>query len=94
MTSLQLWPLLLLLLPVLLVNFSSQLDDNKIPPSLCTGHPGIPGTPGVHGSAGQPGRDGRDGRDSAPGEKGEKGVGGEPGKSHQGTILSTTYCGL
>lgn len=77
MKSLQLWPLLLL--PVLLVNFSNQLEDNKIPPSLCTGHPGIPGTPGLHGGAGQPGRDGRDGRDSAPGEKGEKGVGGEPG---------------
>ncbi|XP_071215589.1 complement C1q tumor necrosis factor-related protein 5-like isoform X1 [Salvelinus alpinus] len=79
MTSLQLWSLLLL--PFLLVNFSSQLDDNKIPPSLCTGHPGIPGTPGVHGSAGQPGRDGRDGRDSVPGEKGEKGDRGETGES-------------
>lgn len=79
MKSLQLWPLLL---PVLLVNFTNQLEDNKIPPSLCTGHPGIPGTPGLHGGAGQPGRDGRDGRDSVPGEKGEKGDRGETGTVH------------
>uniref|UniRef100_A0A3Q0QZH6 C1q and TNF related 5 n=1 Tax=Amphilophus citrinellus TaxID=61819 RepID=A0A3Q0QZH6_AMPCI len=66
---------------VLHVYLSNQLDDNKIPPSLCNGHPGIPGSPGVHGSPGQPGRDGRDGRDAAPGEKGEKGERGAPGET-------------
>uniref|UniRef100_A0AAY5KU07 Otolin-1 n=1 Tax=Esox lucius TaxID=8010 RepID=A0AAY5KU07_ESOLU len=78
MTPLQLCPCLL---SILLVHYSHQLDDNKIPPSLCTGHPGIPGTPGMHGGAGQPGRDGRDGRDALPGEKGEKGDIGDPGES-------------
>ncbi|KAM3875507.1 complement C1q tumor necrosis factor-related protein 5 [Diretmus argenteus] len=80
MTSLRLLPLLHFLF-VLHINFSNPLEDNKIPPSLCTGHPGIPGSPGVHGTPGQPGRDGRDGRDSAPGEKGEKGDRGDPGES-------------
>lgn len=79
MTSLRLLPLLHSLLLLLQVHFSNQLEDNKIPPSLCTGHPGIPGTPGAHGGAGQPGRDGRDGRDAAPGEKGHKGDAGDPG---------------
>ncbi|XP_056139487.1 complement C1q tumor necrosis factor-related protein 5 [Lampris incognitus] len=65
----------------LCIDSSHQIDDNKIPPSLCTGHPGIPGSPGVHGSPGQPGRDGRDGRDAAPGEKGEKGDRGDSGES-------------
>ena len=78
MTSLRLLPLLNTLL-ILQVHLSNQLEDNKIPPSLCTGHPGIPGSPGVHGSPGQPGRDGRDGRDAAPGEKGEKGDRGDQG---------------
>ncbi len=78
MTSLRLLPLLHSLL-VLQVHLSNQLEDNKIPPSLCTGHPGIPGSPGGHGSPGQPGRDGRDGRDAAPGEKGEKGDRGDSG---------------
>ncbi|KAL7831774.1 hypothetical protein AOLI_G00293220 [Acnodon oligacanthus] len=78
MTPLQSWPLVLLL--VLLVHYSNPLDDNKIPPSLCTGSPGIPGSPGLHGSPGQPGRDGRDGRDAQPGEKGERGDRGEPGQ--------------
>lgn len=78
MTSLRLVPLLHSLL-ILQVHVSNQLEDNKIPPSLCTGQPGIPGTPGGHGSPGQPGRDGRDGRDSAPGEKGEKGDRGDTG---------------
>lgn len=78
MTSPRLLPLLHSLL-VFHVHLSSQLEDNKIPASLCTGHPGIPGSPGAHGSAGQPGRDGRDGRDAAPGEKGEKGDRGLPG---------------
>ncbi|XP_074498091.1 complement C1q tumor necrosis factor-related protein 5 [Sebastes fasciatus] len=82
MTSLRLLPLLhSLLLLLLQVHFSNQLEDNKIPPSLCTGHPGIPGTPGAHGGAGQPGRDGRDGRDAAPGEKGHKGDAGDPGET-------------
>ncbi|XP_008423860.1 complement C1q tumor necrosis factor-related protein 5 [Poecilia reticulata] len=80
MTSLSLFPLLCSII-VLQVCFSSQLEDNKIPPSLCTGHPGIPGSPGNHGNPGQPGRDGRDGRDAAPGEKGEKGDGGYPGET-------------
>uniref|UniRef100_A0A672II03 C1q and TNF related 5 n=1 Tax=Salarias fasciatus TaxID=181472 RepID=A0A672II03_SALFA len=62
-------PSLLLFLLFLLIQVSTQLEDNKIPPSLCTGHPGIPGAPGGHGSPGQPGRDGRDGRDAAPGRK-------------------------
>lgn len=61
------------------VHLSSQLDDNKIPPGLCSGLPGIPGSPGAHGGVGQPGRDGRDGRDAAPGEKGHKGDAGDPG---------------
>lgn len=78
MASLRLLPLLHSLL-VLQLHVSSQLEDNKIPPSLCTGHPGTPGTPGVHGSPGQPGRDGRDGRDAAPGEMGMKGDRGESG---------------
>lgn len=78
MTSLRLLSLFPSLL-VLQVHLSNQLEDNKIPPSLCTGHPGIPGSPGVHGSPGQPGRDGRDGRDAAPGEKGERGERGAPG---------------
>lgn len=78
MTSPRLLPLLHSLL-VLQVHLSSQLEDNKIPPSLCTGHPGIPGSPGTHGSPGQPGRDGRDGRDAAPGEKGQKGDSGDTG---------------
>lgn len=78
MTSLRLLSLFPSLL-VLQVHLSNQLEDNKIPPSLCTGHPGIPGSPGVHGSPGQPGRDGRDGRDAAPGEKGDKGERGGPG---------------
>ncbi|KAL6116160.1 c1qtnf5 [Pungitius sinensis] len=63
------------------VHLSSQLDDNKIPPSLCSGLPGIPGSPGAHGGVGQPGRDGRDGRDAAPGEKGHKGDAGAPGET-------------
>lgn len=79
--------LLLFLVCGLQVDLSDLLDDNKIPPSLCTGQPGIPGTPGVHGNSGQPGRDGRDGRDAAPadrGEKGEKGQQGDPFvRSHQ-----------
>ncbi|XP_057695087.1 complement C1q tumor necrosis factor-related protein 5 [Corythoichthys intestinalis] len=79
MTTLKLLSFLLVLL-VLQVRLSAPIEDNKIPPSLCTGHPGIPGSPGVHGSPGQPGRDGRDGRDSAPGEKGEKGDMGTPGE--------------
>lgn len=78
MTSLRVFPILHSLL-VLQVHLSSQLEDNKIPPSLCTGHPGIPGSPGVHGSPGQPGRDGRDGRDAPLGEKGQKGDSGDPG---------------
>ncbi|KAI7800701.1 complement C1q tumor necrosis factor-related protein 5 isoform X1 [Triplophysa rosa] len=78
MTSLQTYPLSLLL--VIAVHCSNSLEDNKIP-SLCTGSPGIPGSPGLHGSPGQPGRDGRDGRDSPPGENGEKGERGEPGQS-------------
>nr|QJA10302.1 C1q and tumor necrosis factor protein 5 [Hypophthalmichthys molitrix] len=78
MTSLQTWPLSLLL--VIAVHCSNSLEDNKIP-SLCTGSPGIPGSPGLHGSPGQPGRDGRDGRDAQPGEKGERGERGEPGQS-------------
>lgn len=78
MTSLRLLSSLYLLL-TLHVHLSGQLEDNKIPPSLCTGQPGIPGSPGVHGSTGQPGRDGRDGRDAAPGEKGEKGDRGDKG---------------
>lgn len=78
MTSLKLLSLFHSLL-VLQVHVSDQLDDNKIPPSLCTGHPGIPGSPGAHGSPGQPGRDGRDGRDAAPGEPGQKGDRGDPG---------------
>ncbi|XP_078786191.1 complement C1q tumor necrosis factor-related protein 5 isoform X1 [Oryzias latipes] len=73
--------LLLQSLLILQVHFSKQLEDNQIPPSLCTGHPGIPGSPGVHGSPGQPGRDGRDGRDAAPGEKGEKGDKGGSGET-------------
>lgn len=80
MTSLRLL-LLLYSLFILQVHFSNELDDNKIPASLCTGHPGIPGSPGVHGSPGQPGRDGRDGRDAAPGEKGQKGDRGDPGET-------------
>ncbi|XP_070685314.1 complement C1q tumor necrosis factor-related protein 5 isoform X1 [Pempheris klunzingeri] len=80
MTLLRLLPLLNSLL-VLQVHLSNQLEDNKIPPSLCTGHPGIPGSPGANGSPGQPGRDGRDGRDAAPGEKGEKGDRGSPGET-------------
>lgn len=80
MTSLWLLPLLHSLL-VLQVHLSNQLEDNKIPPSLCTGHPGTPGSPGIHGSPGQPGRDGRDGRDAAPGEKGQKGDRGEAGET-------------
>ncbi|KAG7221063.1 hypothetical protein INR49_017692 [Caranx melampygus] len=80
MASLSLLPLLHSLL-ILQVQLSNQLEDNKIPPSLCTGQPGIPGSPGVHGSPGQPGRDGRDGRDAAPGSKGEKGSWGEPGET-------------
>ncbi|XP_035478820.1 complement C1q tumor necrosis factor-related protein 5 [Scophthalmus maximus] len=81
MTSLGLSPLLLRSLLILHVHLSSQLEDNKIPPSLCTGHPGIPGSPGVHGSPGQPGRDGRDGRDAAPGERGDKGGRGDSGET-------------
>lgn len=80
MTSLRLLPLLHSIL-VLQVQLSSPLEDNKIPPSLCTGHPGIPGSPGAHGGPGQPGRDGRDGRDAAPGEKGEKGDRGDTGET-------------
>ncbi|XP_032359071.1 complement C1q tumor necrosis factor-related protein 5 [Etheostoma spectabile] len=80
MTSLGLLPLLQSLL-LLQVHLSNQLEDNKIPPSLCTGHPGIPGSPGAHGSPGQPGRDGRDGRDAAAGEKGQKGDMGYPGET-------------
>ncbi|XP_072248597.1 complement C1q tumor necrosis factor-related protein 5 [Leuresthes tenuis] len=80
MTSLRLFLLLHSFL-VLQLRFSSQLEDNKIPASLCTGQPGIPGSPGVHGSAGQPGRDGRDGRDAAPGEKGQKGDTGYQGET-------------
>uniref|UniRef100_A0A4W6CUE3 C1q and TNF related 5 n=2 Tax=Lates calcarifer TaxID=8187 RepID=A0A4W6CUE3_LATCA len=80
MTSLRLLPVLHSLL-VLQVHLSNQLEDNKIPPSLCTGHPGIPGSPGAHGSPGQPGRDGRDGRDAAPGEKGQKGDRGDTGET-------------
>ncbi|KAE8295339.1 Complement C1q tumor necrosis factor-related protein 5 Precursor [Larimichthys crocea] len=80
MTSLRLVPLLHSLL-ILQAHVSNQLEDNKIPPSLCTGQPGIPGTPGGHGSPGQPGRDGRDGRDAAPGEKGEKGDRGDTGET-------------
>ncbi|XP_012723495.2 complement C1q tumor necrosis factor-related protein 5 [Fundulus heteroclitus] len=80
MSSLGLSPLLYSLI-VLQVCFSSQLEDNKIPPSLCTGHPGIPGSPGINGGPGQPGRDGRDGRDAAPGEKGQKGDRGDPGET-------------
>lgn len=76
MTSLQTYPLSLLL--VIAVHCSNSLEDNKIP-SLCTGSPGIPGSPGLHGSPGQPGRDGRDGRDAQAGEKGERGDRGEPG---------------
>uniref|UniRef100_A0A3B4BD12 C1q domain-containing protein n=1 Tax=Periophthalmus magnuspinnatus TaxID=409849 RepID=A0A3B4BD12_9GOBI len=71
------------LLLMLQVCLSGQLDDNKIPASLCVGQPGIPGSPGVHGSPGQPGRDGRDGRDAAPGEKGEKGDRGGTGETGQ-----------
>lgn len=78
MTSFFLWPLSLCF--ILLMNLSSQLEDNKIP-NLCSGQPGIPGSPGVHGSPGLPGRDGRDGRDALPAEKGEKGERGEPGMS-------------
>lgn len=74
----RLLPLLQSLL-VLQVHLSNQLEDNKIPPSLCTGQPGIPGSPGLHGSPGQPGRDGRDGRDAPMGEKGEKGDRGDSG---------------
>ncbi|KAM9801475.1 complement C1q tumor necrosis factor-related protein 5 [Neosynchiropus ocellatus] len=73
--------LLLLAILILQVNPSCPLEDNKIPASLCTGHPGIPGSPGAHGNPGQPGRDGRDGRDAAPGEKGEKGERGDSGES-------------
>ncbi|XP_049582851.1 complement C1q tumor necrosis factor-related protein 5 [Syngnathus scovelli] len=80
MTTLKSLPLPLFLL-VLQVRLSTLLEDNKIPPSLCTGHPGIPGSPGVHGTPGLPGRDGRDGRDSAPGEKGEKGDLGASGET-------------
>ncbi|XP_069004143.1 complement C1q tumor necrosis factor-related protein 5 isoform X1 [Embiotoca jacksoni] len=80
MTSLRLLSLSHSLL-VLLVHLSNQLEDNKIPPSLCTGQPGIPGSPGVHGGPGQPGRDGRDGRDAAPGEKGTKGDTGDSGET-------------
>ncbi|KAI3354298.1 hypothetical protein L3Q82_018830, partial [Scortum barcoo] len=80
MTSLRLLSLLHSLL-VLQVHLSNQLEDNKIPASLCIGHPGIPGSPGGHGSPGQPGRDGRDGRDAAPGEKGDKGDRGESGQT-------------
>lgn len=78
MTSPRLLPLLQSLL-LLHIHLSSQLEDNKIPPSLCTGHPGIPGSSGLNGSPGQPGRDGRDGRDAPPGEKGHKGDRGDPG---------------
>ncbi|KAF4104109.1 hypothetical protein G5714_015096 [Onychostoma macrolepis] len=78
MTSLQTWPLSLLL--VIALHCSNSLEDNKIP-NLCTGSPGIPGSPGLHGSPGQPGRDGRDGRDAQPGEKGDRGDRGEPGQS-------------
>ncbi|KAM6959266.1 complement C1q tumor necrosis factor-related protein 5 [Aplochiton taeniatus] len=77
MTSLQ--PLLIIV--ALVVKTASQLDDSKIPPSLCAGHPGIPGSPGVHGHPGQPGREGRDGRDAPPSEKGEKGDQGDQGES-------------
>lgn len=87
MTSLGLSPLLLRSLLILHVHLSSQLEDNKIPPSLCTGHPGIPGSPGVHGSPGQPGRDGRDGRDAAPGERGDKG-----GRGDSGALSSSLMC--
>ncbi len=86
MTSLRLLSLLHSLL-ILQVHLSNQLEDNKIPPSLCTGHPGIPGSPGGHGSPGQPGRDGRDGRDAAPGEKGEKGERGD-----QGALFDLSLC--
>lgn len=80
MDSLRTSSLLLYLLFLLLhVDVSCQLEDNKIPLSLCSGQPGVPGSPGVHGNAGLPGRDGRDGRDAAPGEKGEKGDRGEYG---------------
>ncbi|CAL8361304.1 unnamed protein product [Merluccius merluccius] len=72
--------LLLYLLCGLHVNLSDLLGDNKIPPSLCTGQPGIPGSPGVHGNPGQPGRDGRDGRDAAPADRGEKGERGQEGE--------------
>jgi len=71
--------LLLCLLCGLPVDLSDLLDDNKIPPGLCTGQPGIPGSPGVHGNSGSPGRDGRDGRDAAPAERGEKGERGQQG---------------
>ncbi|KAG7282489.1 hypothetical protein CRUP_020204 [Coryphaenoides rupestris] len=76
------FPALLLLCLVcgLQVDLSDLLDDNKIPPSLCTGQPGIPGSPGVHGNAGPPGRDGRDGRDAAPAERGERGERGQQGE--------------
>ncbi|XP_017288854.1 complement C1q tumor necrosis factor-related protein 5 [Kryptolebias marmoratus] len=93
MTSVRLFPLFQSLV-VLQVHLSSQLEDNKIPPSLCTGHPGIPGSPGVHGSPGQPGRDGRDGRDAAPGEKGQKGDRGESGETGlRGLTGDTGYAG-
>ncbi|KAK1899398.1 Complement C1q tumor necrosis factor-related protein 5 [Dissostichus eleginoides] len=80
MSSLRLLPLLHSLL-LLQVHLSDQLEDNKIPPSLCTGHPGIPGSAGAHGGPGQPGRDGRDGRDAAAGEKGLIGETGDPGET-------------
>ena len=81
MTSPRLLALLLLnLVCGLQVSLSDLLEDNKIPPSLCTGHPGIPGSSGVHGTPGHPGRDGRDGRDAAPAEKGEKGDRGQQGE--------------
>ncbi|XP_062329709.1 complement C1q tumor necrosis factor-related protein 5 [Osmerus eperlanus] len=79
MTLPQLWLVPLLL--VLQIHLSDQLEDNKIPPSLCSGQPGIPGSPGVHGNPGSPGRDGRDGRDAAPGEKGERGDRGYSGET-------------
>ncbi|XP_077467489.1 complement C1q tumor necrosis factor-related protein 5 [Stigmatopora argus] len=70
-----------LVLVLLRAHPCAPLEDNKIPPSLCQGHPGVPGSHGVHGNPGQPGRDGRDGRDSAPGEKGQKGDVGESGET-------------
>ncbi|TNN75532.1 Complement C1q tumor necrosis factor-related protein 5 [Liparis tanakae] len=80
MTSL-LHPLLFFLLILLQVHLSNQSEDNLIPPSLCTGHPGTPGSSGAPGGPGLPGRDGRDGRDAAAGEAGPKGDAGNPGEA-------------